>query len=114
VICGQDWIEELPVAITVSDATGSIIAMNARARETFASKGGAALIGKSLFDCHPEPARSRLRELFAAPRANHYTITKRGQKKIIHQLPWHADGVFAGYVEISVPLGESLPHFDRG
>ncbi|HEY3353704.1 MAG TPA: PAS domain-containing protein [Polyangia bacterium] len=108
------WAAELPAAVTVTDAGGTIIAMNARARETFAKDGGAALIGRSVFDCHPEPARTKLHALYASPAPNHYTIRKRGQRKIIHQLPWYAGGAFAGLVEISLAIPDELPHFERG
>lgn len=108
-----DWTFEAPVAITVTDARGTIIEMNAKSRETFAKDGGAALIGRSVFDCHPEPARTRTLALFGEQRENHYTITKNGRQKIIHQIPWYQDGEFAGFVEISVPLPEEVPHFDR-
>ncbi len=108
------WAEEAPLAITVTDERGTIVAMNARSRETFAADGGAALIGRSVFDCHPEPARSRLRELYETRRPNHYTISKGGRRKIIHQIPWTRDGRFAGFVEISIPIPDELPHFDRG
>jgi transcriptional regulator with PAS, ATPase and Fis domain len=108
------WIEGLPVAITVTDASGRILAMNARSIETFAKDGGAALIGRSLFDCHPEPARAKTEALYEKKAANHYTIRKDGQKKVIHQLPWYgAGGAFAGFVEISVPIPDEMAHFDR-
>ena len=109
-----DWTEELPVAVTVTAADGTILSMNRRAAETFAEDGGLALIGKSVFDCHPEPARTKTVELYAARAPNHYTISKNGQKKIIHQLPWYRDGVYAGFVEISIPIPEELPHHERG
>lgn len=108
------WVEGLPAAVTVTSADGTILAMNARSRETFASEGGGALVGKSIFDCHPEPARTRTRALYAAQQPNHYTIRKNGRRKIIHQLPWFDGGVFAGFVEISIPIPDDLPHFDRG
>ncbi|RPJ84276.1 MAG: diguanylate cyclase [Acidobacteria bacterium] len=107
------WFEGLPVSITVTAADGTIVEMNAGSRETFAEDGGAALIGRSVFACHPEPARSKTRELYVRQSPNHYTIRKNGQKKIIHQLPWFENGQFAGFVEISVPIPEELPHFDR-
>lgn len=109
----NDWVAGLPVAITVTTADGTIIAMNPRARDTFAKDGGGALIGRSVFDCHPEPARTRTLDLFASRTPNHYTITKEGQKKVIHQIPWFQDGVFAGFVEISIPIPEKMPHFSR-
>jgi transcriptional regulator with PAS, ATPase and Fis domain len=108
------WIDQLPVAVTVTDADGTITAMNARSCEAFAADGGAALIGRNLFDCHPEPARSKTEALYASRQPNHYTISKNGQRKIIHQLPWFANGAFAGFVEISIPIPETLPHFVRG
>ncbi len=107
------WVEELAVSVTVTDAAGTIIAMNARSRDAFAADGGAALLGTSVFACHPEPALTEIRRLYEAKAPNHYTIRKGGRTKIIHQLPWHRDGVFAGFVEISIPIPDELPHFDR-
>jgi hypothetical protein len=107
------WAERLPAAVTVTTADGTIVEMNERSRESFAKDGGAALIGQSVFTCHPEPARSTTRALYAGQAANHYTIRKNGQKKIIHQLPWFENGAFAGFVEISIPIPDDLPHFDR-
>jgi transcriptional regulator with PAS, ATPase and Fis domain len=109
----ENWAEGLPVAVTVTDAEGTIVAMNARSRETFAADGGGALVGKSVFDCHPEPARTKTQELYRRREANHYTIRKNGRKKVIHQIPWYEGGAFAGFVEISVPIPDALPHFDR-
>jgi transcriptional regulator with PAS, ATPase and Fis domain len=108
-----DWARELPVAITVTDARGSIVEMNAAAAATFASHGGAALVGQDLRACHPPAARERLEALFREERAHHYTIRKHGQRKIIHQLPWYEGGRFAGLIELSIPIPDELPHFDR-
>ncbi len=108
-----NWVEEFPVAITVTDAEGTILAMNARSREAFAAEGGAALVGTSLFPCHPEPARSKVAALFENRTPNHYTIAKNGRRKIIHQIPWYRDGAFAGFVELSIPIPDELPHFER-
>jgi len=108
------WAAELRAAITVTDASGIILSLNRAACEVFAADGGAALVGSSVFDCHPEPARTKTRELYVRREANHYTITTRqGVRKIIHQLPWFRDGAFAGFVEVSIPIPEELPHFDR-
>jgi hypothetical protein len=109
-----DWTEELPAAVTVTAADGTILSMNRRAAVTFADDGGLALIGKSVFDCHPEPARTKTVQLYVAQASNHYTVSKNGQKKIIHQLPWYRDGAFAGFVEISIPIPDELPHHERG
>ncbi len=110
---GREWWKGIDYAVTVTDAAGVIIEMNDKSRESFAADGGGALIGRSVFDCHPEPARTRTKALYQDRRPNHYTIRKHGQKKIIHQLPWFRDGAFAGVVEISIPIPDDLPHFDR-
>ncbi len=109
----HEWIEEFPGAITVCDRDGVILAMNARSAQVFAEDGGRALIGTRLQDCHPEPSRSKVVALLANGRANVYTIEKRGVKKLIHQSPWFRDGVYAGFVEISLEIPFELPHHVR-
>ncbi len=111
---GPDWFEEFPAAVTVTAADGTMLAMNARSAATFASDGGRDLIGRNILDCHPEPSRTKTARLYAEIKPNHYTIRKNGQRKIIHQMPWYRDGVFAGMVEISIPIPDELPEFDRG
>lgn len=109
----DSWADELGAAVTVTDAEGTIVSMNRRSCETFAADGGAGLVGRSVFDCHPEPALTRTRELYRTREPNHYTIEKDGRRKIIHQMPWFRDGAFAGFVEISIPIPDILPHFKR-
>jgi hypothetical protein len=108
-----DWAGGLPVAITVTDARGVIVEMNAASIATFAKRGGSALVGQNVRACHPAPAREKLERLLQTHQPNHYTIRKNGQRKIIHQLPWFEEGRFAGLVEISIPIPDELPHFDR-
>jgi PAS domain S-box-containing protein len=107
------WTEEFPANIIVTAADGTILELNRRALESLAGDGGAALIGQNVLDCHPEPARSRTERLYREQTANHYTIRKNGQKKMIHQMPYFRDGRFAGVVELSIPIPDELPHFDR-
>jgi transcriptional regulator with PAS, ATPase and Fis domain len=108
------WVEEFAGAVTVCDKAGVILAMNARSAALFADYGGAALIGRNLLDCHPEPARTRLRELLAGQRANVYTTEKRGVKRLIYQSPWYRGGEYMGLVELGLELPAELPHFVRG
>ncbi len=108
-----DWIEGFPGSITVCDPNGTIIYMNQRSIESFSSDGGSALIGTSLLDCHPEPARSKLLDLLMNQQANVYTIEKKGAKKLIYQTPWFQDGQFAGLVELSLVIPFEMPHFIR-
>jgi len=107
------WAKEWPAAVTVCDENGIILEMNDRAAETFADSGGRKLVGTNVLDCHPEPARSKLKNLMAERRTNVYTIEKAGRKKLIYQAPWYEAGRFKGFVELSLEIPEDVPHFDR-
>jgi transcriptional regulator with PAS, ATPase and Fis domain len=109
----DNWTSQVAIAVTVTDANGIITDMNPASIATFAADGGAKLLGSDIFECHPEPSRTQLASMYKAQQPNHYTIRKNGQKKVIHQLPLMRDGAFHGYVEISIPIPDSLLHFDR-
>ncbi|MHB8054216.1 MAG: PAS domain-containing protein [Candidatus Aminicenantales bacterium] len=103
-----------PGAVTVCNRDGRILAMNDRARETFAGDGGEKLLGTNVLDCHPEPARSKLKAMLVEGRTNVYTIEKKGVQKLIYQSPWKENGAIAGFLEISLVIPETMPHFVRG
>jgi transcriptional regulator with PAS, ATPase and Fis domain len=107
------WTKSFPGAITVCDTEGIILQMNERSQQTFREEGGASLIGTDVLNCHPEPSRTKLRSMLAAPQANVYTIEKKGQKKLVYQAPWYQDGQYAGFVEIVLELPSEMPHFVR-
>ncbi len=107
------WVKEFPGAVTVCDPDGIIIEMNDKSALTFEEDGGRALIGKNVFDCHPEPARSELTGLMKARQRNVYTIEKNGVKKLIYQSPWYLNGEYAGFIELSLELPIEMPHFIR-
>ena len=107
------WVEEFVGAVTICDTEGRVVAMNAKARETFAADGGGALIGTNVLDCHPEPARTKLAKMMEERRTNVYTIKKSGRKKLIYQAPWFEAGAYAGFVELSLEIPWAMPHFDR-
>lgn len=107
------WLDGMDVAVTVCDREGVIVYMNEQAAWTFSADGGKALLGKKLWDCHPEAAREKIRRLMAADAGNSYTIEKNGVKKLIHQVPWHENDKPAGLVEFSLVIPQVLPHFVR-
>lgn len=109
----KNWVDGTNVVITVCDVTGKIIYMNDQSARQFSKYGGLALIGRSLFDCHPESACIKLRELLENPKSNIYTITKKGKKKMIVQSPWYEKEEYGGLVELSFELPDDIPHFDR-
>jgi len=107
------WDLEVPVAITVCDPKGVILEMNDLSAANLKKYGGRALVGKSLYDCHPGPAGRKLARLMRSRRTNIYTVEKRGVKKIIIQAPWFRGGKFGGYVELGAVLPGKVPHFVR-
>ncbi len=107
------WVQEFAGAVTVCGPDGVILAMNEKAAQTFADQGGAALIGTNMLDCHPEPARTKTRELLDTRRTNVYTIEKRGRKKLVYQAPWYQEGRYGGFVELVLEIPAAMPHFVR-
>ena len=108
------WVKEFPGGVTVFDADGVITEMNDKAAKIFEENGGRALIGKNVFDCHIEPARSELKCLVETRQRNVYTIEKNGVKKLIYQSPWYLNGAYAGFIELSLEIPFELPHSVRG
>lgn len=108
-----NWTDGFDGAITVCDRNGIVVYMNERSKVQFAKSGEGDLLGKSLIECHPEPARSLLLKMLAEPMPNSYSIEKNGVQKMIHQTPWMQEGEFNGVVEISYEIPKDLPHFVR-
>lgn len=108
-----DWMVGIPGAATVCDLHGVIVEMNEKEAEIYRVYGGKGLIGKSLLDCHPEPARSKLVRLLQTGESNVYTIEKSGTKKLIYQAPWYHENQRCGMIELALEFPSDLPHFIR-
>jgi len=76
----NSWFKHFPGAITVTDADGTISAMNDASAEMFQKDGGYALLGKSVFDCHTPASQTKVRALYENASSNIYTITKDVKK----------------------------------
>ena len=107
------WVKEFIGAITVCDSNGIIVEMNDKAAESFREEGGEKLIGTNLLECHPEQAKTKLKQLMERRDVNVYTTEKNGVKKLIHQAPWYLNGEYRGFVEISLEIPREIPHFIR-
>lgn len=105
------WADEVDFAVTICDADAKILYMNERSRATFARHGD--IIGHDLLQYHPPKAVEKIREMLANGTGNAYTIEKNGQRKLIYQTPWRADGRVMGLVELSMVLPADLPHYVR-
>jgi transcriptional regulator with PAS, ATPase and Fis domain len=107
-------IDAIDAAVTVCDADLKILYMNGKSAASFESSGGAALVGKNLADCHKGVSVQKMKDILASGIPNVYTISKNGTRKLIWQGRWEKEGKVAGLIEISMPLPESMPHYDRG
>jgi hypothetical protein len=108
-----DWVEDYPAAVSVCDTQGTIIAMNRLAIDNFSKYGGEALLGTSLFACHPEPANILIRRLLQEQTINTYYTEKNGVRKLVHQAPWYSEGRFAGLTETIIVLPDQVPTKQR-
>ena len=106
------YFKESPFSVTICDKDGNILEMNDRSIQTFCPDGQSK-VGQSLMNCHPEPAKSKLIKMLAEHNVNAYTIEKNGVKKLIYQTPWYEDGVFKGYIELSMEIPSEMPHYIR-
>ena len=115
----RDYFEGADVAVTICAKDGTILDMNRKSRKTFLKPGMPEIIGQNVLDCHPEPAKTKLKGLLAEQKLNAYTIEKTlpdgGKvKKLIYQTPWFKeDGAFGGLIEYSIEIPFDMPHFVR-
>mgnify|MGYP000135597499 CR=1 FL=1 len=105
------FFDQLNIGITVCDREGKIIYMNEKSKNIFKDYGD--VIGKSLLDCHPETAKSKLKNLMEKEEKNVYTIEKNGIKKLIFQSPFYIDGKYSGFYELSLEIPFHIKHFNR-
>jgi PAS domain-containing protein len=108
-----DWVAGFPGAVTVCDEHGVIVEMNAAAIRMYEANGGASLVGRSVLECHPEPARTKVEQLLRTWEPNVYTVEKDGIRKLVHQGPWFRGGQFGGLIELAFEIPWQMPHFVR-
>ena len=108
-----DWWRGVKIDVTVCDDQGIVLEINPHAIESYAKYGGSKLLGTNLLDCHPEPSKTKLKEMLEKGEENIYTTEKGGKKNLIAQLPWYKDGQFAGLVEFNIPLPAAHPQLKR-
>lgn len=109
----NNWIKEFTGAVTLCNDKGIIIYMNDKAIKTFENDGGSKLIGTDILACHPEPSKTTLKKLMRERRVNAYTIEKNGLKKLIYQSPFYDNGIYSGFIELSLEIPFELPNFIR-
>jgi hypothetical protein len=106
--------DQLPCGITICDGDGVILYMNDYAlNHQFREQGGASLIGSSLFDCHSEDSKKKIKAMFETKEANVFTWEKKGVKRFIYEAPWYRNGEFGGFVELCLEIPSEIPNFIR-
>ena len=101
-----DLLGGLRAAVTVADADYRIVFMNDLANAHYGSRGGAALVGTNLLDCHNTESQAQLREMYARYQAGDLIPTryhenlKDGTGKSILFIPLMVEGQFQGIAEL--------------
>lgn len=104
-----DWAEEFPGGIAVCDTQGIILALNHYDAQVYEDRGGKALIGTNLYECHSQHSEDMIREMMAKDHGNIYIVEKNGQRELVIQSPWYQGGKLAGLVEITVEIEGEIP-----
>lgn len=95
--------DRAPVVLCGLDHT--ILYMNPAAGARYAKQGGMALVGRSIFDCHPPKANETIRRVvdwFAQSKAHDLMYTYRNDKenKDVYMVALRdGDGTLIGYYE---------------
>jgi len=100
----DDFLKELNFSVSICDAEGSICYLNNKGEETFAKEGGKELLGTNILDCHPEPSKSKLKEMMITHETQAYFKGEGDRKRLIYQTPVYKEGNYAGYFEMIIPL----------
>jgi PAS domain-containing protein len=96
----------LRAVITIADETGRIVFLNDRAIEHYGDRGGEALLGTDIHDCHNPASQAKIEALYARYRAGDLAPTRYHQTKedglaeSIVLVPIVADGRFRGVAEL--------------
>lgn len=98
-------LEGDPAPIVLCDNAHTIVYMNPAAVARYAKWGGAALVGKSLLDCHSAASGDKIREVVAWFRASAdhntvFTFRNEAEDKDVYMVALRDDtGALIGYYE---------------
>jgi hypothetical protein len=109
----SEWMQTYPAEIMVCDAAGTILEMSDVAIQIYEKEGGAALIGKNVFEHHDEKARKQMMAVVNQRKHVIYTTEKGGLKKLVSIAPWFRDGEYAGFALIVLDLPENISNINK-
>jgi hypothetical protein len=96
----------LRAIVTIADQDGRIVFMNDLAIDHYADRGGEALFGTRLSDCHNPTSQSKIRQLYTRYRAGDLIPTRYHEEKedglaeSIVVIPLVVRGQFRGVAEL--------------
>lgn len=96
----------LRTTVTIADEDARIVFLNDRAIAHYADRGGRALIGTNLHDCHNPTSQERIRQMYARYRAGDLSPTRYHEGKgdgtahSIVVIPITVEGQFRGIAEL--------------
>jgi hypothetical protein len=106
----SEWIATYPAEIMVCDQDGIILEMSNVSIQIYEKEGGAAMIGRNVFDHHNEADRRKMMNVVNQKRHMIYTAEKGGLKKLISIAPWLRDDEYAGFALIVLDLPKKIPN----
>ena len=112
-------IEQDRCAVVICNLEHEIIYMNPAAVERYAKRGGAALVGQSLLDCHSAASNEKIRQVTAwfaeSPAHNimHTFYNERESKDVYMVALRDADGTLIGYYEKHEYRNRDTEEFNR-
>lgn len=95
-------LDSLVVPVLMADTEHVMVYMNKAAEEQYKNRGGKALLGRSLFDCHNDDSNRIIKEVFRKMQHEglEEELTHDGDKKRIYMRAVRAeDGELIGYYE---------------
>ena len=98
-------LEQDSAPIVLCDLSHTVVYMNPAAAERYASRGGAALTGRSVMDCHPTKARERIERVLewfrqSAEHNRIYEFRNDEENKDVYMIALRdAEGRLIGYYE---------------
>ncbi len=110
----NNWADNIEMTVMHCDTRGRVTYMNKKCGEMFKKFGGMELIGKNIFDCHPEGANAKLKEIMDKRVSHSYSIERDGRKTMLHSFPLLNDkGEYIGFGEITYEIPYDMPHYVR-
>ncbi len=99
-------LDRLQAGVTIADAKGRIVYLNDLAAAHYADRGGRALVGTHLDDCHNAQSQAKIREIYARHRGGdtmptrYYEEKEDGRAQSIVLIPLVDGGTFVGLAEL--------------